>query len=257
MEAGLFISYGPKAETMLIPPKKDFSGQIKVAIGEKINEAARGTDRNSLVRAKLEMLLEKERAKRNNMKLQYPFDVYIDSTYAIHMPSEMDEAVEALTEGARGGDPKTMAEAMASGFYNDLKKLERGASFGSLRLLVTSTYIYNRGSAITKDALDAYMRETKGASFFFKKVVKPAELDAEIRNSFFFPAGELEFWFGIEVKKGIETVEGFALIGEVVFKGFESAPPTVVYEILDNEGPFFRALNAYHFSKWRAEAKKI
>jgi hypothetical protein len=65
----------------------------------------------------------------------------------------------------------------------------------------------------------------------------------------------LELWFGVEVKEGVEMVEGFSGSGEVVFKGFESATPTVVYEILDNEGPFFKALKTYHFRTWLEEAK--
>jgi hypothetical protein len=255
MEAGLFISYGVKAETMLIEGKEDFTGQIKVAIGEKINEAARGTYRNSMVRAKLEMLLEKEKVKRNNMNLQYPFDIYIDRTYSVRMTPELDEAIERLIARKEAPNVKANAQVVASGYYNDLKKLVEGAPFSSLRLLVSSTDIYNKGRAITKEALEAYINETKGTRFYFKKVIRASKLHTSIRDSFFFPKDELELWFGVEVKEGVEMVEGFSGSGEVVFKGFESATPTVVYEILDNEGPFFKALKTYHFRTWLEEAK--
>lgn len=50
MDAGLFISYGTKPETIVI--HDDYWGTLKVAIGEKINEAARGTTRNATIKAK-------------------------------------------------------------------------------------------------------------------------------------------------------------------------------------------------------------
>jgi hypothetical protein len=255
MEAGLFISYGVKAETMLIEGKEDFTGQIKVAIGEKINEAARGTYRNSVVRAKLEMLLEKEKVKRNNTTLQYPFDIYIDRTYSVRMTPELDEAIERLIALKEVANVKANAQVVAAGYYNDLKKLVEGASFSSLRLLVSVTDIYNKGRAITKEALEAYISETKGTRFFFKKFIRASQLHSSIQDSLFFPIDELELWFGVEVKEGVEMVEGFSKSGEVVFKGFESAKPTVVYEILDNEGPFFKALKTYHLRTWLEEAK--
>jgi hypothetical protein len=256
IEAGLFISYGGKAETMLIEGKEDFTGQVKVAIGEKINEAARGTFRNSMVRAKLEMHLENERLKRNNMLLRYPFDIYIDSTFSLRMTPEIDDAIEGLISGRSNTDAKAIAEFVATKYYSDLKKLAKGVPFSSLRLLTSTTDIYNKGRAITKEALEAYIKDTKGRSFFFKKAVKASKLNKSFQDTFFFPTDELELWFGVEVKKAVETVEGFLRSGEVVFKGFESAKPTVVYEILDNEGPFFKGLQTYHFNEWLEGAKK-
>jgi hypothetical protein len=73
---------------------------------------------------------------------------------------------------------------------------------------------------------------------------------------FFFPREELELWFGVEVKEGMEFIEGFVGSGEIAFRGFESKPPIVVYEMLDNEGPFFRALREHHFRIWLEDAKK-
>ncbi len=256
IEAGLFISYGVKAEIMLIEGKEDFTEQIKVAIAEKINEAARGAYRNPMVRAKLEMLLENERHKRKNTELQYPFDIYIDRTYVLRMTPELDKAIENLVAGKAEVDEKAIAQVVATRYYNDLKNLKKGAPLSTLRLLASSTDIYNKGQAITNQALEAYIKETKGERFFFKKDVRVSELHGSIRDIFFFPAGELELWFGIEVKEGVELIEGFVRSGEMVFKGFESEPPTVVYEILNNEGPFFKALREHHFRVWLEAARK-
>ena len=255
MEAGLFITFGPKAETMVVESADEFGGRVKVAIGEKINEAARGTDRNSAVRVKLEMLLEKARARRKSQSLIYPFDVYIDKTYNVRMPPEIDSAIERVI--ARKGDKiKSMAEVVANEFYQDLTALSKGRSFASLRLLSSSTNIYNRGRAITGEALEAYVRESKGTRFFFRKVVKAEELAPAIRNAFFFPAPTIEFWFGVEKKGGADDVEGFARIKDIVFKGFETARPTSVYEMIDDNGEFFRSLMKHHFEGWHGAARE-
>ena len=94
LEAGLYISYGTKSETAIIEGVEEFAGTVKVAIGEKINEAARGTFRHPLVRAKLELLLENERLVRDDKALIYPFDIYIDRIYSLRMPPELDRAFE-------------------------------------------------------------------------------------------------------------------------------------------------------------------
>ncbi|MEK7772992.1 MAG: hypothetical protein AAB307_01485, partial [Deltaproteobacteria bacterium] len=96
LEAGLFITYGTKAETMVVEPRGDFSGPVKVSIGEKINEAARGTFRNNMVRAKIEILLERERIERHNPQIRYPFDICIDRIYSIKMPPEVERAFEKV-----------------------------------------------------------------------------------------------------------------------------------------------------------------
>jgi predicted DNA-binding protein len=106
------------------------------------------------------------------MNLQYPFDIYIDRTYSVRMTPELDEAIERLIAREETPNVKANAQVVASGYYNDLKKLVEGAPFSSLRLLVSSTDIYNKGRAITKEALEAYIKETKGTRFFFKKVIR-------------------------------------------------------------------------------------
>ena len=256
MEAGLFISYGAKAETMVIESKDITSGSVRVAIGEKINEAARGTFRNPMVRAKLEMLLEKERRKRENKNLQYPFDVYIDRLYSIRIPPELDTAIEKFFIKREPNDARTLAQTLAREYLNDLKKIISGMPFSSLRLLRSSTDIYNKGQALSLDALKAYIDETKNTRFFFKKVVKVDDLDKNIRDKFFFPSDQLEFYFGVEEVKGIGMVDIFYRAGEVVFKGFETKPPVVVYEILNREKDLFKALLKHHFYTWLNEAKE-
>lgn len=256
MEAGLFITYGVKAEILTIEEREEFTKPIRVAIGEKINEAARGTSRNSMVRAKLEVFLEKERLNRGIKTLEYPFKVYIDTIYSMRMPPEFDEAITAILAHGKAQDPRAIATMVATECFVDLKKLISGRSLASLRLLTSSSDIYNRGVGITWEALSAYIKEARGTKLFFKKVVVPAELDESITQKYVFPMDELVFVCSHESREGLETVEIFVKIGEVIFKGFESKSPTVVYEMLDQGDDFFRAIKSLYFGGWFEEAKE-
>jgi len=255
LEAGLYLSYGAKAETMVIEPKEGFTSTVKVSIGEKINEAARGTFRNPLVRAKLELLLEKDKIKRKK-KLKYPFDIYIDRVCSIKLPPELDRAFEKLIMNRKAASAQAMTQVMANEFFSDLKKIISGDPFSSLRVVSTTTDIYNKGHAISANALNAYMKESKGTKFFFHKTVRLKELDRSITDAFFFPNDTLEFWFGVESAKKGEMVEIYYLNGEVIFKGFEANTPTVIYEIINMEGDFGRALLKCHFQEWLDSARK-
>ncbi|MBI5493367.1 MAG: hypothetical protein HY893_10610 [Deltaproteobacteria bacterium] len=255
LEAGLYISYGAKAEVMLIESRHDISGPVKVSIGEKINEASRGTFRSPMVMAKLEMLMENEKVKKRQ-RLKYPFDVYIDRFYSIKMPPELDSAFEKLLTNRKASSAQAMARIMANEFLNDLKKITSGETFSNLRLVSFTTDIYNKGQALSYGALQAYIREAKGTKSFFQKTVEVRDLDPYIQEAFFFPVTTLDFWLGLESVKGSERVEVFYRSGEVIFKGFEANLPTVIYEMVNPEGDFFKALSRSHIHNWIEEAKK-
>lgn len=255
LEAGLYISYGAKAENMIVEPRVEFSEPFKVAIGEKINEAARGTFRNSMVRAKFEVVLESERQKRRQKGLKYPFDIYIDRIYSIKMPPELESTFERLIASRKPSSAQAMAKIMSNEFLSDLKMMISGEPFSALRLITATTDIYNKGEAISSQALEAYMRETRGTKTFFRKTVGVAELDLSIRDAFFFPADALDLWFGAETVKGHDRIELFCKSGEIIFKGFETTTPIEVYEIINPEGDFFKLLVKHHFREWLAEVK--
>ncbi|MBI5233514.1 MAG: hypothetical protein HY880_04095 [Deltaproteobacteria bacterium] len=254
MEAGLFIAYGAMAETMVIEPKKDFTGTFKVAIGEKINEAARGTDRKKSVFLSLEALIEAERKKRGR-RIRYPFDIYIERTYDIHLAADMSKELEAMVYEGKKVDIQSLFEGLKDDYVADIEKIKLGVPYSALKTISISTDIYNKGQALSHEALDAYIKETKGRKFFFKKAISVQDLDPSLRDSFFFPQPSLEFWFSVELVRGSEQIEAFYKTGEVVFKGFESKRPTVVYEMLDPDGEFFRTLISRHFKEWHEETK--
>ncbi len=254
MAAGLFITFGTKAEIMLMDGK-GFCGTVTVAIGEKINEAARGTDRNSLVRAKLEMLLDKERVRTGNKKLKYPFDLYIDKIYRFRVPSEVDGGINTLEKRAGEVDKRGLATQVANEFFAELKRLGTGVPTSALKSLESSVDIYNKGQAISEEALRAYIKETKGVKLFFTRRIKTSELDPAFAKVFFLPMSVLELQFAYESKDGLTTVDCFVKSGEVVFKGFEAKKPTVVYEIVDKSGQFYRMITEKYFNSWLTDAK--
>jgi len=255
IESGLFITYGKKAENIIIQGKKDFCKETKVAIGEKINEAARGTFRNSVIKAKLEMALESERQKRNQPELRYPFDIYIDRTYSLTMTPEMDSEIEEFIASRDMSGAKELVRSIADQYYNDIRKIASGTPLSSVKLLRSETDIYNKGQALSCDALKAYMEERRGVMTFFYRTVPVAELHVDIRERFFFPSDPLELWFSVEIGEVNRGVEIFSRIGEVTFKGFEKAHPTVVYEIVNRERDFFTLIMEHHFKRWCEECK--
>ncbi|GMR04290.1 MAG: hypothetical protein BMS9Abin23_0183 [Thermodesulfobacteriota bacterium] len=254
VEAGLFISYGTKAEVMLMEPMDGFFGPVAVSIGEKINEASRGTFRHPLVRANLEILLSEERKRRKNANLRYPFDIYIHTTYSLRMPPDLERAFEKLIANRKLSNAKALSGLITENYLSDFKKIISGEPFSSLRLVTSITDIYNKGEALSHDALDAYMKETRGGRRFFKKALPADELDESIGDAFFFPHKDLEFIFSVGTK-GKHDIDVFNNSGQLIFRGFETSSPTTVYEMLDPEGDFYKALIEHHFSQWFEEAE--
>jgi hypothetical protein len=253
MEAGLFIAYGSKAEIVVM---RDASwGELKVAIGEKINEAARGTSRSSIVRAKMERFIEEEKIKRHNPNLKYPLDVYIDKTYGFLMPPTINEHLEGMLTRKDISEARDLASLLAQECFKDFRKIISGEPMSTLRILRAVSDIYNKGQALSGDALKAYIKESTGKGFFFKRDVQVTELNKEIQNTFFFPFKVLEFWFGVFATEGVKQIDVFCKAGEIIFKGFESATPTIVYDLLNKDSGFSKLLLAYHFDRWYEEAK--
>ena len=257
MDAGLFISYGVKAETMLLETKDGTNEPpVKVAIGEKINESSRGTARNYAVMNKVTTLLEEAKSQRSNNDLVNPFEVHIDKIFSIRIPSEIENMLAKEFRGEATEDNSDLVKKLMDEYSNDLEKIRQEMPAESLKALHISIQLYNKGHAISKDALNAYIRETTGRKFFFKKELPVTELAPAIQEKFYFPRDVNEFWFSVEVKKGVEKADLFCRIGEIVFKGFETSPPTEIYEIIDRDGELFKTIMKEHFKDWFATAQK-
>ena len=55
--------------------------------------------------------------------------------------------------------------------------------------------------------------------------------------------------------RGADRIEIFHKSGEVIFKGFEVNTPMVIYELINPEGAFFKAIVKNHFHRWLEESK--
>ncbi|MFQ5427998.1 MAG: hypothetical protein ACE5EZ_03360 [Thermodesulfobacteriota bacterium] len=254
MEAGLFITYGARAERIELGHIKGYQGPVNVSIGEKINESARGTFRNSMVKAYLEILLSGERERRRSKDIQYPFDVYIHTAYTLRMPPDLEHAFEKLVSGRKISNAKALTRLITENYLKDFKKITDGESFSSLRLITTITDIYNKGQALSDEALFAYIKECRGERSFFRKITERENLHESIKDVFFLPQERMEFIFS--AGSGNSSVEIYYRAGELIFRGFEAEPPRGVYEMLETEGEFFGALVEFHIEDWVNEARE-
>jgi len=254
MEAGLFITYGARAEVIELGYSKGYKGPVSVSIGEKINEASRGTYRHPMVKAFLEIMLSAERERRRNQDLKYPFDVYIHTAYTLRMPPEIEHAFEKLISGQKLSNAKALTRLITENYLKDFEKIIAGESFSELRLITSLTDIYNKGQALSDEALLAYIKECRGEKSFFRKIVGRDGLHESITEAFFLPREEMEFVFSANPEKG--PVELFYHAGELIFRGFEAEPPRGVYEMLNPEGEFFAAIAEFHLKDWIEEARE-
>ncbi len=244
MEAGLFISFGTAAEK--VEMQDDTWGRQAVFVGERINEAARGTARNELVRRQVQDKLEKAASERANPRLEAPFRVWIEPT---RMPAVSAENSELWRKALERGDADLLDQ-----FLLRLQKDARGeftqaagAAPGGM-----AADIYNVGEAISGPALDAYLRETRSTHFFFRRSVNTGELHPEIRQRFFFPEDVIFFVIGKSLTGATEPAI-FRYAGQVAFRGFEHNLPSAVYEIMRPESPLVALLLRHHFPAWITE----
>ncbi len=255
LEAGLFISYGTKAETMVIDGKDGFSNTIKVAIGDKITEASKGTKRSPAIMEKLKIRLEEERLKKKKKDLLLPFKVYIDKIYSIGIPVELEERLAEETKDRKKSDKSLILKRIEEEYQGDLEKLRLGIPETSLNALSVERGIHNRGQAMSREAFKAYRKEARATRYFFKRKIKTRDLDDAIKGLFYFDEEIMELWFGVQVTDGIEDVEIFHRTGEIAFEGIEGQGPVTVYEILDATSPLFIGIKNIYFKDWYNDAK--
>ncbi len=255
MEAGLFISYGSKAETIIIDGKDGFSNKIKVAIGDKINEASKGTKRSLAIMEKLKLRLEEERKKTKKKDLFLPFKVYIDKIYSISIPLGLEERLAEEITDREKSDKSLIVKMIEEEYQEDLEKLRLGIPETSLKVLSVERSIHNRGQAMSAEAFKAYRKEVKATRFFFKRKIKTNDLDDAIKGLFYFDEDMMELWFGVQVKDGKEDVEIFHRTGDITFESSGEQGPVTVYELLDTASPLFIGIKNIYFKDWYQDAK--
>ncbi|RMG16574.1 MAG: hypothetical protein D6729_10670 [Deltaproteobacteria bacterium] len=252
LETGIYIAYGSAAEVVRF--EDEVYGTLRVAISEKINEAARGTARSAAVRARLEAALRAERLARGNPDLKWPFRVHVDSAWALSMPDAVGRYIEAALEHGDRGAAIAAARALGQSLLEELSLRQRAEESGGLLQAVSD--IYNVGIALSADALNAYLLQTASNRIHFVQSVHVDELAPEVREPFAFPEPELSLVVSIAATGDpSQDVQIFRFAGSVQFRGFEAARPQGVYELLAPESRFVQALQRHHLAAWIREMR--
>jgi len=241
LEAGIFISFGSAPEVATF--EDHIFGQIKVSIAEKINESARGTARNGSVRARMEAVLDAERARLRQPQLTCPLLVSISQPLSMPLPADVELAMRrSLAEGDVEG-AETVVGAAVRDFVARLASEEASDDRGD---------IYNGGVAVSEEALRAYMAARGQDLVFLPREVEVGLLHPDIRERFVFPVSTLRVVAAVaSASQGL--VELFVFVGRALFKGFERQGGLGVYEMVARENPFFLLLAQHHVADWLEE----
>lgn len=222
--AGVFIAFGaPAVEVRVSDPA---FGDVKVAIAEKINEAARGTGRSPEVRRRIDLLVKSARERRGERGLEYPFRVHIERVAHVPVPPGLLDESQKLLSKMKDAELRILFEKMT-----------------------TTHELYNAGIALSGEALLAYRRLTGSRFHFFAKSFDILELEDDINARFAFGAQRIRLVFAA-VSGSDRPRHVFRFAGSLVFRGFERHTPTEVYELLNPGDAFHRMLVRKCFVRW-------
>jgi hypothetical protein len=232
LEAGVFISFGPSPLSIVVDD--EVFGRSKVAIGERINESARGTARSNGARARADALLAQARDARGP-GLVHPWAVFIGAPFTLHLPPECEaSARQAMQARDVPGAMRALAGPMRQ-LIEELGRTPEGAA----------GEIYNGGAALSQEALVAY-QEACGATRIFRELeVDPSSLHPELHARFFLAPEPLQLILGYSADE--KLVEVFRYVGRALFKGLEAQGGVRVWELVDH--PAFVSLLAHHHAQ--------
>ncbi|MBI5545550.1 MAG: hypothetical protein HY901_16820 [Deltaproteobacteria bacterium] len=253
LEAGLFVAYGPHAQTTTLTDQR--FGSVRVVIGEKIHEAARGTARQPLIKAKLDAQLGKARAARQSPRLELPFRIYVDSAYNLLFAQDLSELIDAAVREREPGKAREAAKAVAEAALRDLARCMGMGDGQAPESLTQLSDIYNVGEAFSGEALAAFLVQAAPGRTWFRKALAVEELDPEFQELFFFIRDSLDLIVSIPSDGDSDQALVFRRAGQAQFKGFEARAPTAVWELLRPDAPFTLLLAQKHLPLWTAEAR--
>ncbi len=253
LTAGAFISFGSQALLLTLP--ETAFGSVKVAIAEKINEAARGTARNGEVKRRLDAVVAEARATSGVPTLTYPFRVFVDKVWNLAIPPSL---ATHLGNAIDAKDPLLAANVFAGiGEQARAEFADAVARGGALTLdILTGTQdLYNAGVALSEEALGAFQRVTRDRRAFLDKTISVAELDREFHAMFAFDGPSIRLVFVLPVDADRPS-HIFRYAGSMVFRGFERRNATSVFELLNPRDPFSRMIVERWFPRWYEEFRK-
>jgi hypothetical protein len=219
LEAGVFISHGPAPLVVVI--EDEVFGTNRVAIADKINESARGTARAPSARAAADAWLAAERVARRSPQLQHAWSVFIGQPLTLPVPPELEvQALAAARAGDLAGAMRTLAGPVREGLEAAARRpVERPGD------------IYNSGTALSEEALVAFLHEVERDRLVRRVELAPAEVPDHLKTF---------FWFGAEPQSLVacfhpdgRLAELFRRVGRAAFKGLGGV---VVWELCSEGG---------------------
>jgi hypothetical protein len=226
--AGSFISYGSAA--VVVTFDDPVWGQVRVSVGEKINESARGTARSGSVNASVLAVRDFLRQRYKNPALQLPFRVYVGNTLELIHSTEVNLA---LRSAYLKGDQARIAQIYQHEVRQHVERTVGGGQPAVEAYLSQGMMIHNAGDALSGEALAAYREGVGKTVTLEERMVAVADLEPTIRQRFVFLAPQLRLVVG----RGVDgrVCDLFHYAGTVMFKGFERDAPTEIWEIVNLE----------------------
>ncbi len=245
LEAGAYIAWGTAAEMIVF--RDEVFGPLKVAIGEKINESARGTARDGGVRSQLEHVLARQRVEKKNPSLAYPFSAYVDDSVQLDLEPDLEDLLRKAIAAKDADGVKRMVQSLSQRLVNDLVPglKKNPPEFRTLRL---GNGIYNLGLALSGDAVDALCKAVEGSRAVQRRTLKVEEFHPEIGRRFAFPKPAYEFVI-LNAPEAGQPADVFVALGSMVFKGFEKMDPQTIYVYAEPESAFYQAFAKHHLAE--------
>ena len=142
--AGSFIAYG--AAAVVVTFDDPIWGQVRVSVGEKINESARGTARSGSVISSAQAVRDFLRRRHNNPGLQLPFRVYVGNTLDLTYTPEADLA---LRSAYLKGDQSRIVQIYQHEVQKHIQNTIAGGQPAVKAYLARGMTIYNAGDALS------------------------------------------------------------------------------------------------------------
>jgi hypothetical protein len=231
LSAGSFIAFG--APPTVLAFDDPAWGDQRVSISEKINESARGTDRSGEVRRAIDRELEMERRLAGNPALEPIFHVHVRRPLTLPLSAEVEQRTH---EALEMGDLEAAEAALRDAAHQHVREIS--ASNTASHPQLQGLNLYNAGDALSGEALNAYRKQSDLQHV--EEIVAVDELEPELRGRYAFGSAPLRLIIGTDATGAIREI--FRYAGALTFKGFEAAPPTSVWEMIDPEAEAGRAL---------------
>ena len=257
IEAGLFIAWGAPPETIHVESEgwgdAGFSEtlgareqRIKVAIAEKINESARGTARSGAVWSRMQSLLEEDARRNGGEARELPWNVYVDRVLQLTLPPSVMELAERALDTS---DP-AFADATARAIGEVVREGLGGETGTARKMFAATADLYNVGRALSKEALDAFLRGTATLRVNVMKELAVSELPPAF-SRFLFPEKILRLVVSYDVGKARRPPLLFRYAGDLQFRGYEGLRTTQIFEIVDSASPIYGLFERNFLEIWR------